>query len=141
MLTRPILALAAAALAALAGMIAIVDGDTDIAPFFVALTLAGGIGAWAVREPYDDRRRWVARAIAVAWIVAAGWIGALLIWYQALCACSSPPRPPEATYLGLTATAYHLTGVYGGGALMVVAAFSRALASPPRPRENSPRSP
>jgi hypothetical protein len=37
------------------------------------------------------------------------------------------PIGPEATYLGLPATAYHLAGVYVGGALVAVAAFSRRL--------------
>jgi hypothetical protein len=39
------------------------------------------------------------------------------------------PEPvAEATYLGLTATVFHLAGVYLGGALMTVATLSRALA-------------
>ena len=45
-----------------------------------------------------------------------------------MCGCSMPPCLPEETYLGLTATTYQLVGVYLGGALMAVAAFSRALA-------------
>ena len=61
-------------------------------------------------------------------LLAAGWIGALLIWEQMLCGCSMPPPVPESTYLGLTATVYHVVGVYLGGMLMAVAAFSRALA-------------
>ena len=35
--------------------------------------------------------------------------------------------PPEATYIGLTATFYRLAALFVGGALMAVAAFSRAL--------------
>jgi hypothetical protein len=69
----------------------------------------------------------------VAWLGAAAWIGVLLVMYQMSCACSIPPRPPEATYLGLTATAYHLAGVYLGGALVAVAAFSRSLEGWARP--------
>ena len=127
LLARSTLALAAAALAALAAVVASLDGDADIVPFFVALTLAGGVGAWAVHEPFAGRRILLAGGLAVAWLGAAGWIGALLLWYQATCACSYPVQPPEATYLGLTATAYHLAGVYLGGTLMAVAAFSRTL--------------
>jgi hypothetical protein len=36
--------------------------------------------------------------------------------------------PREATYLGLTAAVHQLAGVYLGGALMTVAAFSRSVA-------------
>lgn len=71
----------------------------------------------------------LARGIGVVWPGAAGWIGVLLIWERATCACSSPLPMDEAAYLGLTATVYHLAGVYLGGALMAVAAFSRRLAT------------
>ena len=128
MLSRSLLAAGAAALAGLAATISALDGDADLVPFFVGLTVAGGIGAWAVREPYGGGRRRLAQLIAVLWLVAAGWIGALLIWEQMLCGCSMPPPVPESTYLGLTATVYHVVGVYLGGVLMAVAAFSRALA-------------
>lgn len=127
MLTRSTLALGAAALATLAGTVASLDGDADIVPFFFGLTLAGGIGAWAVHEPFIGPRRTFAQILAVCWLAVAVIVGGLLLWYQALCACSYPPRPPEATYLGLTATVYHLAGVFLGGALMIVAAFSRTL--------------
>lgn len=129
MLTRSTLAIAATVLAAVAAVVANQDGDWDIVPFFVGLTVAGGIGAWAVHEPYAGRRQWLARFIGGSWLIAAGWIGALLVWSQAMCGCSYPVRPPEETYLGLTATVYHLAGVYLGGALMAVAAFSRRLST------------
>jgi hypothetical protein len=126
---RSMLAMAAGVLAAMAAVVASLDGDPDIVPFFVGLTLAGGVGAWAVHDPYGGRRRLLGRGIGGLWLIAAGWIGVLLIMYQANCACSSAePIGPEATYLGLTATVYHLAGVYLGGALMAVAPFSRALA-------------
>ena len=128
MLSRSVLAAGAAALAGLAATISALDGDADLVPFFVGLTVAGGIGAWAVREPYGGGRRRLAQLVAVLWLVAAGWIGALLIWEQMLCGCSMPPPVAESTYLGLTATVYHVVGVYLGGVLMAVAAFSRALA-------------
>ena len=52
----------------------------------------------------------------------------LLVIFQVTCGCSMPgPLPPGATYLGLPATVYHLAGVYLGGALVAVAAFSRRL--------------
>ncbi len=62
-------------------------------------------------------------SVPAAWVVAAVWIGVLLLMYQAMCGCSSPPRPRELTYLGLTATAYHLVGLYGGMALVVAEAL------------------
>ena len=128
MLNRSALAVGATALAGVAALAAAVNGDTDILPFFIALTTAGGVGAVAVREPYEGRRRLIARTIGVGWLIVGGYIGLLLLWYQSVCGCSSPaPIEPEATYLGLTATAYHLAGVFGGGVLMAVAAFSRAL--------------
>ena len=128
MLSRSLLALGASLLAGVAAIVASQDGDSDIVPFFVGLTLLGGVGAWAVHEPYVGTRRVVARVIGVAWMAGAIFIGGLLLWYQALCACSGPVPPPEETYVGLTATVYHLAAVYLGGALMAVAAFSRSLA-------------
>lgn len=128
MLSRSLLAIGAAALAALAGVMAQIDGDLDIVPFFVGLTVLGSAGAFAVREPYTDNRRVLGAMVATVWIAAAFMIGGLLLWQRALCGCSMPEPVAEATYLGLTATVYHLAGVYLGGALMTVAAFSRALA-------------
>jgi hypothetical protein len=129
MLTRSSLAIGAGILAGLAGVIASQDGDADLVPFFIGLTLLAGVAAWAVHEPYGGGRRLLARGIGAVWLGAAGWIGALLLWQQALCGCSYPaPIAPDATYLGLTATVYHLAGVYVGGALVAVAAFSRRLA-------------
>lgn len=127
MLSRTLLAVGAAGVAAVAGLVAQLDGDLDIVPFFVGLAVLGSVGAFAVREPYTDHRRVLGAMIATAWIAAALIIGGLLLWHRALCGCSMPEPAAEATYLGLTATVYHVAGVYLGGALMVVAAFSRAL--------------
>lgn len=121
---RGVPGLLAAALAGLATIVASQDGDADIVPFFVALTVAGGVHAWASTGSPTPRSRAVSRIVAGAWAVAAIWIGVLLIGYQAMCACSSPPRAPEETYLGLTATAYHLVGLYGGLALVLFAEIS-----------------
>ena len=120
---RSLIGLGASALAGLAAVIASLGGDADIVPFFVGLTFLGGVEAWAAHAPYRGQRRRLAGGVALVWLVAAVWIGALLVWYQAACACSSPPRPPEATYLGLTATIYHLVGLYGGLAGVLVSAF------------------
>jgi hypothetical protein len=115
------LSVAAAALAAVAAVVATQDGDTDIAPFFIGLTLAGGLHAWATASPLVGGRRWLAWLIAAAWLLSAIWIGVLLGMWQVMCACSYPPRPPEQTYLGFTATVYHLVGLYGGLALVAAA--------------------
>ena len=132
MLSRSLLALGASLLAGLAAIVSSQDGDSDMVPFFVGLTLVGGIGAWAVKEPYSGTRQLLGRAIAVAWVVAAIAVGGLLLWYQALCACSGPVPTPEATYIGLTATFYRLSALFVGGALMAVAAFSKSLAAEAR---------
>ena len=128
MLSRSLLAIGAAVLAAVAAAVSQLDGDIDVVPFFLGLTVLGGVGALAVREPYSERRRLVGTMIATAWIAAAIIIGGLLLWHQALCGCSMPEPTAQATYVGLTATVFHVTAVYLGGALMTVAAFSRALA-------------
>jgi hypothetical protein len=134
-------ALVASALAGVAAILASIDGDSDIVPFFVALTFLGGVAAWAVDNPQEAWRRYLVRSIALAWLVAAVWVGGLLAMYQAMCACSFPPRPPEATYLGLTATVYHLVGLYGGLAAIALAAFAPAkLLDPGRPSQASPAS-
>jgi len=109
----------ASVLAGIAAIVANLDFDADIVPFFVALTVAGGAHAWATSTPLRGGRRIVALGITAAWAVAGVWIGALLGMYQALCACSRPPPAVELTYLGLPATAYHLIGLYGGLLLII----------------------
>jgi len=118
---RSILALAASALAGLAAIIASLDGG--IVPFFVGLTFFGGLQAWAAHPPFAGLRRNLARSIALLWLVAAVWIGVLLVMYQMACACSGPPPPPTVYYLGLPGTAYHLMGLYGGVVLALISAF------------------
>jgi hypothetical protein len=119
------LALAASALAGLAAVIASLDGDADIVPFFVGLTFVGGLEAWATHPPFVGNRRMLARGVALLlWLLAAIWIAVLLLMYVTVWqASSSPPRGPEATYFGFTATVYHLLGVYGGVLLALVSAF------------------
>ena len=119
---RSFISLGASALAGLAAVIASLDGDADIVPFFVGLTFLGGLEAWAAHPPFVGRRRQVARGVALVWLLAAVWAGVLLAWYVAAGA-SGPPPAHEATYLGLTAAVYHLTGLYGGAVAMVVSAF------------------
>jgi hypothetical protein len=116
---RSLLGLAASALAGLAAVIASLDGG--IVPFFVGLTFLGGVEAWAAHSPFVGQRRWLARGVALLWLLVAVWVGVLLLMF--LRGASMPERGPEATYLGLTATVYHLIGLYGGVVLVLISAF------------------
>ncbi len=120
---RSMLGLAASALAGLAAAIASLDGDADVVPFFVGLTFAGGVAAWAAHPPFVGTRRRLAQAIAGLWLVAAAWVGVLLL--MAVSQGSGPPPAPELRYLGLPATIYHLVGVYAGAVLVLLLAFGR----------------
>lgn len=120
---RSVLGLGSSAVAGIAAVIASLDGDADIVPFFVALTFLGGVEAWAACPPFVGRRRLIARSVALVWPLAAVWAGALLLIYTAS-EGSRPPSVPEATYLGLTATVYHLIGLYGGVVLILSATFA-----------------
>ncbi len=109
----------AAVLVGIAAIVANQDFASDIVPFFVALTVAGGAHAWATTTQLRGVRRLVALGITAVWALAAVWIGALLGMYQVTCACSRPPPPVELMYLGLPATVYHLIGLYGGLVLII----------------------
>jgi len=122
---RSALGLVASALAGLAAAIASLDRDADIVPFFVGLTFAGGVAAWAAHPPFEGSRRRVAQGIALIWLVAAVWVGVLLLMYVTVWEGASPPPTPEQAYLGLPATAYHMVGLYAGAALVLVLAFGR----------------
>ena len=45
---RPLLALGASVLSAVAGVVAVLNGDADIAPFFIVTTLLGGVAAFGL---------------------------------------------------------------------------------------------
>ncbi|MEO8247540.1 MAG: hypothetical protein ABI622_10525 [Chloroflexota bacterium] len=122
----PILAaIGAGGLSLLALSMAQVDGDTDIVPFFAGLTVAAVTQAVLVADPSVRWRRMAAFGVALLWLVAAVWIGGLLLMFKVMCSCSMPfPVAPERTYLGVTATAYHLVGLYGGLVLASLAAWS-----------------
>jgi hypothetical protein len=111
-------------------VIASLDDDADIVPFFVGLTFRGGVEAWAAHPPFVGRRRVLGRGIVVVWLVAAIWVALLLAWYV-MWSGSRPPPLPEATYLGLTAFVYHAVGLFGGAVLMLVSAFGPDRLSAP----------
>lgn len=121
---RSLLGLAASALAGLAAIIASLDGDADIVPFFVGLTFLGGVEAWASHPPLGRARRRVRRVAALLWFVAALWVGVLLLMFRPWDGDFAAPRPPEATYLGLTATVYHVVGLFGGMTLTLLSVFA-----------------
>ena len=131
---RSALALAASALAGLAAVISSLDGDADLVPFFVGLTFLGGLGAWAAHDPFEGARRSVARGAALLWGVAATWVAVLLVMSVTVWQASGPPPQPAALYLGLTATVYHVIGLFGGAVLMLISAFA-----PPGWFEHMPR--
>jgi heme/copper-type cytochrome/quinol oxidase subunit 3 len=123
---RSALGLVASALAGLAAVIASLDRDADIVPFFVGLTFAGGVAAWAAHPPFEGSRRRVAQGVALIWLVAAVWVGVLLVMYVTVWqGGATPPPTPEQAYLGLPATAYHLVGLYVGAVLVLLLAFGR----------------
>lgn len=120
---RSVLGLAASALAGLAGVVASLDGDGDIVPFFIGLTFLGGLEAWASQPPFEGTRRSVAHAAALVWAGAAIWAGVLLLVFMNQFAAQGGPQPPEQLYLGLPATVYHAVGLYGGAVLVAFSAF------------------
>lgn len=120
---RSILGLAASALAGLAAIIASLEGG--VVPFFVGLTFFAGVEAWASHAPFTGQRRILARGIAGLWLLAAIWIGVLLLLYVTVWEHVGPPPPPTAYYLGLPGTVYHLLGLYGGLVLIWASAFGR----------------
>ncbi|HET7520089.1 MAG TPA: hypothetical protein VFK61_00965 [Candidatus Limnocylindria bacterium] len=117
------IALAASALAGMAGVVADMDRDYDLVPFFIGLTFLGAVIAWGVSRPPRTPARWAANGAALLWALAAVWAGALLLLSAFVWEASSPPPQPEALYAGLTATAYHVIGLFGGALLVLIAAF------------------
>ncbi len=112
--------LAAALLSVIALAVSILDNAPEPMGFFAVTTVAALIQAWCVRDAESVELRRLAIGIAVAWVAGAIWIGVLLAMYQS---ASRPPPALEETYLGLTATVYHVIGVYGGALAASIAAL------------------
>ncbi len=113
--------LLASAFAAIAAVVASLDGDADVVPFFVGLAFAGGVGAWASIAP----RPRITQALALSWLLAAAWVAVLIV--MAVSMGSGPAPTPENTYLGLPALADYLVAVFAGAVLMLVLAFRQGL--------------
>lgn len=124
-MVRGVLALGASLLAGIATVVSSLDEDPDFVPFFVSLTFFGGVQAWAGHAPSAGWRQRVARGVAIVWLIAALWAAVLLTFMQSMFVqASSGPTPlPQETYFGLTATAYHAIGLFGGAVLAVTSAF------------------
>jgi hypothetical protein len=128
-----VLGLAAAFLAGWAAMVASQVGDADYVPFFIGLSFLGGIVAWTGREPAASLHRTIAGWTAAIWLVAAAWVGVLLLWALADGGGSGPPPGPPKTYLALPVTVYYLVGLYGGAALVTWSVFGRSIRGRGRP--------
>lgn len=120
---RSLIALAASALAGLAGVVADLDHDYGLVPFFIGLTFLGGVIAWGVSRPARTPPRWAAYGATLLWTLAAVWAGTLLLMAGLIWQASSPPPQPEGLYAGLTATVYHVIGLFGGCLLVLIATF------------------
>jgi hypothetical protein len=57
------------------------------------------------------------------WVGAAIWVGVLLVMANTVWQASSPPPTPEQAFLGIPATAYYLTALFGGAMLMILVAL------------------
>ncbi len=119
---RSTLGVAASALAGLAASVA-ATADPTIVPFFIGLAILGGVEAAAAYPPFVGQRRLVARGAALLWLIAAVWVGVLLLMYNTVWEHVGPPPTPELTFMGLPATVYHLIGLYGGLVLVLASAF------------------
>jgi hypothetical protein len=112
--------LAAALLSAIALGVSLLDNAPEPQGFFAVATIVALIQAWCLRDPEAVELRRLAIGIALAWVAGAIFIGVLLVMYQS---ASRPPPLDENTYIGLTATVYHVIGVYGGALLVSIAAL------------------
>ena len=116
---RGLTGLLAAALAALAAGIDSLDDDAALVPFFVLLTLAGGVVAWAVQPPFTGPRRRFVQLVAVAWALAGLWATGLLLAFPG----SQTAPGSEPLYLGLPASTYHAGALHAGAILVLLGAF------------------
>ncbi|MSP56000.1 MAG: hypothetical protein EXR69_10410 [Myxococcales bacterium] len=111
--------LTTAAVAGIAALVSMLDGAQLPLAFFVAALGLASVQAWAVRFPTPGRNI-LAVGIAVVWLIAGVWIDVLLLMFH----WASRPAPKvEATYLGVTATVYHLVALHLGAILLTASAM------------------
>lgn len=115
------LAVAASGLASLGSIIASLDSHAEFVPFYAGLALLATVAAAVLHEPFVGTRRLVARLAAAVWVVAAAWVGVLLVMANTVWQTASPPPRPEQSFLGIPATAYYVAALYGGTVLMTLA--------------------
>lgn len=122
------LALGATVLCVVALVVSALDDAQEPLAFFAVAAFVTLIHRRAVREPFEGRRATFAGVIAIAYLLAVAFIDALLA--TSLGGSRGGPVPPEATYLGLRATVYHLVALHGSAALVTIAAWPRDDAAP-----------
>lgn len=119
---RSVLGMAATALAAVAGLVAS-DSNRTVVPFFIGLMFLGALEAATVYPPFAGWRRSLARGAALLWLIAAVWVGVLLLMSVTVWHASGPPPVPDPIYLGLPAGLYQYLGLYAGVVLVIASAF------------------
>lgn len=127
------LALVAMGLCAVAAGVSAAEGESDYVAGLVVFGSFGGTLAWTAREPYAGWRRKASKVLASTWGIAALYALSLM----SICACSKPAGTvvTEGLYLGFRDTLFHSAAVFGGGALVLTAAFvsqDRPLRMPSR---------
>jgi len=122
---RIVLGLAASALAGVAA-VAATGSDPFIVPFFIGLTFLGGLEASAAHPPFIGQRRLLGRGAELVWLLAAAWVGVLLLMYNTVWEHVGPQPGAAVFYLGVPATVYHLLGLYGGVVLVLISAYGPA---------------
>ena len=133
---RAFLAVAASGLATVGSVVASFDAHADFIPFYAGLALLATVAAAVAHEPFVGTRRLVARSAAAVWLVAAAWVGVLLVMANTVWQASGPPPTPEQTFLGIPASGYYLAALYGGTVLMLLAAFLPGPRTEARPPES-----
>jgi hypothetical protein len=132
--SRPVLAVAATLLCVPALATSVAHGDPVLVAFFAALSVAAGVVALLARGPWESWRRGIGMLVGIAWILVGVAIWVLVGLFRS--AGSLPTEmPPESTYLGLTATFYHLVAICGGGVLVITAVFAPERESLPTSHE------
>ena len=117
---RTNLSAAAAILSVIAGAVSLIDDAQEASAFFLVAAVVASIQAAAAKVPFAGPRRRLSRILAWAWVIAVVWIDALLVMYQS---AARPTPEPEATYLGLTATAFHVIALHAGAVLVLLSAY------------------